>query len=167
MEQQRGQRPGARAVHLYRCAFCCCRFVINNETPNRLSDRQVESNVYKNQIFVWKTNFFLNQAKGLKSLPLNGDSHGGAGVLDQFGSFAMGHCRTRTAVDFGQNITATQFATHGHLIHTWPSINANLLTYPPRPQASSAFSTRFNRLLTRKSPVTESIFNFFFHGNIF
>lgn len=36
MEQQRGQRPGARAVHLYRCAFCSCRFVIKNETPNRL-----------------------------------------------------------------------------------------------------------------------------------
>jgi hypothetical protein len=62
---------------------------------------------------------------------MNGDRHGGTGVLDQFGSFAMGHCRTRTAVDFGQNITATQFATHGHLIHTRPStsINAISLTY--------------------------------------
>ena len=49
---------------------------------------------------------------------MNGDSHGGTGILDQFGSFTMGHCRTRTAIDLGQNITATQFATHGHLIHT-------------------------------------------------
>jgi hypothetical protein len=65
-----------------------------------------------------------------KSLPMNGDSHGGTGILDQFGSFAMGHCRTRTAIDFGQNITATQFATHGHLIHTGqgPSTSINAIS---------------------------------------